>query len=198
MKHMDQGTSSLWFLPHGQCNEAVFDVKLKPRGEKGRKVIPCLWIHFLASALEPVARTHSAWEMCPSLLSSLSWLWLQTSTERWELGTSRRGQLLPWPCHLQHSQGQEPCYQNTQLLSKSHFWKWWTLLWWLHSKSFFAWLLESNFLVTCYIPGIIYILPQWTLMKAVSILTLFPLLLVLQMMSLSFRSGDRIWLQALL
>ena len=68
----------------------------------------------------------------------------------------------------------------------------------LHSKSCFALLLESNFLVTCYIPGIIYILPQWILMKAVSILTLFPLLLILQMMSLSFRSGDSIWLQALL
>lgn len=68
---------------------------------------------------------------------------------------------------------------------------------WLHSKSCFALLLESTFLVTCYIPGVIYILPKWILMKAVSILTLFPLLLILQMTSLSFRSGDRIWLQAL-
>ena len=128
MKHMDQGTLSLWFLLHGQCNEAGFDVKLKPLGEKGRKVIPCLWIHFWPQPLSQWPGPHSAWEMCPSFLSSLSWLWLQTSTERWELGTSRRGQLLPWPCHLQHSQGREPCYQNTQLLSKSHFWKWWTLL----------------------------------------------------------------------
>lgn len=67
MKHMDQGTSSLWFLPHGQCSEAVFDVKLKPLGEKGRKVFPCLWIHCSASALEPVART-------PQCLGNVSFL----------------------------------------------------------------------------------------------------------------------------
>lgn len=47
------GNPSLWFLPHGQCSEAVFDVKLKPLGEKGRKVFPCLWIH--CSSLSPWA-----------------------------------------------------------------------------------------------------------------------------------------------
>lgn len=56
VKHTNQGTSSLWFLLHGHCKEAVFAVTWKTTGKKGRKVVLCLWIHFLASALEPVTR----------------------------------------------------------------------------------------------------------------------------------------------
>lgn len=102
--------------------------EVKTTGEKGRMVILGLWIRFLASAPEPAARA-------PQCLGNVSFLPVKlimalTADERREMGAGSQQRKLaaPWPCHLEHSQGQEPCYQSTQLLSKSHFWKWWSLL----------------------------------------------------------------------
>ena len=98
MKHMDQRTSSLWSLLHGQCNEAVFDVKLKPLGEKCRMVILGLWIRFLASAPEPAARA-------PQCLGNVSFLPVKlimalTADERRETGAGGQQRKLAAPLAL--------------------------------------------------------------------------------------------------
>ena len=96
-------------------------------GKKGRKADLCLWVHLLASALEPVARdpTILGKFVLPSYWAYYGFACRQAQrNESWGTMGECSCSLGPVTC----KSGQEPCITKTTQLFSKYFWKCWAFL----------------------------------------------------------------------